>query len=122
MDGCHHKSYKDEAIIAAKELGYGRRIIEKIQNAKSETEIQNIMITARKEKFDGIKWERNEKISPGDFVKAMQSIINNNLDNDGVYDCELGHLAMDNLMCDVLRRLGYGGGVDIFENSGKYYA
>lgn len=61
-------------------------------------------------------------MSPRDFTKAMQSIVDNNLDSDGIYDCELGHLAMDNLMCDVLRRLGYGDGVDIFEDSGKYYA
>lgn len=59
MDGSHNRNYKDEAIIAAKELGYGRRIVEKIKNAKSDTEIQNIMITARREKFDGVQWERN---------------------------------------------------------------
>lgn len=43
--------YKDQAINAAKELGYGRRVIKKIKEAESEEEIQRIMITARHEKF-----------------------------------------------------------------------
>lgn len=32
------------------------------------------------------------------------------------------HAAMDNLMCSLLRKLGYGDAVDIFENTHKWYA
>lgn len=37
-------------------------------------------------------------------------------------DVEGCHGAMDDLMCEVLRSLGYGDGVDVFEAAEKWYA
>lgn len=37
-------------------------------------------------------------------------------------DEELVHGAMDDLMCNLLRQLGYSEGIDIFENTPKWYA
>ena len=37
-------------------------------------------------------------------------------------DLEGRHVAMDELMCDVLRSLGYGDGIDIFNNTHKWYS
>ena len=47
----YEQPYKKQAIIAAKELGYGKDVLDKINKAKSETEIARIMATAREEKF-----------------------------------------------------------------------
>lgn len=35
---------------------------------------------------------------------------------------ERRHIGADSLMCDLLRTLGYGEGVDTFENMPKWYA
>lgn len=43
-----HKTYRQEALKAAKELLYGPKVISEILNAKSDTEIECIMNTARK--------------------------------------------------------------------------
>ena len=43
--------YRDNAIKAAKDLKYGKDVIERIKTAKTEAEIERIMINARKEKF-----------------------------------------------------------------------
>lgn len=40
-------NYKLRALKAAKELRYGAEIIRKIKNAKDDSEIARIMITAR---------------------------------------------------------------------------
>ena len=37
-------------------------------------------------------------------------------------DEEAGHIYMDALMMDILIKLGYGDGVDIFKNAKKWYA
>lgn len=37
-------------------------------------------------------------------------------------DTELAHVRMDELMCKVLKALGYGEGVDIFDDAHKWYA
>lgn len=46
------KKYKQIAIEAATELGYGDLVISRIRRAESEAEIERIMVTARKQKFD----------------------------------------------------------------------
>lgn len=43
--------YRKEAEKAAKQLGYGSKVIDQIKNAESEAEIQKIMVTARHKKF-----------------------------------------------------------------------
>lgn len=40
--------YRKDALSAAKDLCYGPKIISEILNAKSDTEIERIMNTARK--------------------------------------------------------------------------
>jgi hypothetical protein len=32
------------------------------------------------------------------------------------------HIAMDGIMCNLLRDLGYGEGIDIFDSTPKWYA
>lgn len=45
-------TYRAEAIKAAGELHYGKAVIQKIEEAKDDQEIQRIMIKARYEKFN----------------------------------------------------------------------
>ena len=52
-----------------------------------------------------------------EFAKNMAEIQTYCKDDE-----ERCHAAMDELMCDVLRQLGFGEGVDIFENTPKWYA
>lgn len=44
--------YRKDAITAAKDLGYGNDIVERIKQAENETQIDNIMRSARREKFN----------------------------------------------------------------------
>lgn len=37
-------------------------------------------------------------------------------------DIEAAHGRADEVMCDLLRELGYGDGVDIFERMDRWYA
>lgn len=37
-------------------------------------------------------------------------------------DIEMSHIAMDDLMCDTLKQLGYGEGVKIFLDTCKWYS
>lgn len=57
-------------------------------------------------------------ITPEIFAERMKNI-------QGLYptfyDTAERHIAMDNLMCELLQELGYGEGIDIFENSDKWY-
>lgn len=43
-------SYKRQAILAAKELYYGKAVLEKLKRAQTQGEIQRIMIGARRGK------------------------------------------------------------------------
>lgn len=45
------KTYKSEAIKAGIELGYDIDVIEKLNKAKTDGEIQRLMIAARHKKF-----------------------------------------------------------------------
>lgn len=56
-------------------------------------------------------------ITPEEFAKRMQEIHDRYLDDE-----EVVHSEMDDLMCDLLRELGYGEGVDIFDKTHKWYA
>ena len=55
-------------------------------------------------------------ITPEDFKERMNVLA------DDTGDTELCHEYMDDLMCDVLRELGYGEGIDVFESTHKWYA
>ena len=53
--------------------------------------------------------------TPQEFAQAMAELAENR-------DKEERHEAMDDLMCEVLREAGYGEGIDIFEDTAKWYA
>lgn len=46
------KTYKKDAIKAAKELRYGRIVVDRLKAAKTEAEIQRIMTTERHKRLD----------------------------------------------------------------------
>ena len=55
-----------------------------------------------------------EKISPEEFERRMRECESG--------DYEVAHARMDELMCQVLRDLGYGTGIDVFDQQDKWYA
>lgn len=59
-------------------------------------------------------------LTPEDFKEQMEEIAHSG--QARYYDCEPRHRDADMLMCNVLRSLGYGDGIDVFENMGKWYA
>jgi hypothetical protein len=56
-----------------------------------------------------------ENMTPDEFKARMEEVLL-------VGSCEYRHEDADDLMCEVLRSLGYGDGVDIFEKMEKWYA
>ena len=59
---------------------------------------------------------RLEPFTPAAFKSRMANIFY------GYDDPEVNHKRMDEVMCEFLRQLGYGDGVDIFESAEKWYA
>ena len=57
----------------------------------------------------------SDALPPAAFADAMTVAFTGD-------DTESNHCDGDALMCDVLRALGYGEGVDVFENAHKRYA
>jgi hypothetical protein len=53
--------------------------------------------------------------TPETFEEKMRKIFSDT-------DTERAHGEADDLMCDLLRALGYGGGIDIFEKEEKWYS
>ena len=51
------------------------------------------------------------------FAEQMRVIRYNYQDDE-----EICHALMDDLMCETLRSLGYEKGIDIFEETPKWYA
>lgn len=65
----------------------------------------------------------NRIMTPEEFAKKMKKISDNlKYQNDAYYDEEDAHTQMDDLMSDLLRQLGYGEGIDIFDNTSKWHA
>lgn len=58
-------------------------------------------------------------MSPEEFKKRMNNLAESHQKRLGL---EGTHIFMDELMCEVLRELGYSEGVDIFMNTEKRYA
>lgn len=52
----------------------------------------------------------------------LREVIAANTDKDGVYSVESGHIAADELLCDVLVGEGYTELVDVFKSLGKWYS
>ena len=58
-----------------------------------------------------------DQFSPEGFKTRMANIFYSAGD-----DPEICHGKMDDLMCELLRHLGYGDGIDIFESAERWYA
>lgn len=61
--------------------------------------------------------EKEKPLSPRSFAHRMQKLY-----EEYGGDREAVHAEMDDLMCNLLRSLGYGKGVEIFESTDKWYA
>ena len=63
-------------------------------------------------------------MTPEEFAECMQHLQDNLNDPKASLHCdkEITHMAMDDLMCETLRGLGYEKGIDIFEKTEKWYA
>ena len=61
-------------------------------------------------------------LTPEEFSIAMMQIETGAFYDERMYDEEDQHRDADELMCNVLRSLGYGDGVDIFDRMHKWYA
>lgn len=59
--------------------------------------------------------ELEKEFSAKGFANEMRRIDRNN-------DTEMAHIYADELMCQLLRKLGYSEGVDIFEKMSKWYS
>lgn len=62
------------------------------------------------------KMKGAKMISPKEFAEKMGQIAE---EKD---DTEVCHIKMDDYICEVLRTLGYEEGVEIFENTPKWYS
>lgn len=58
-------------------------------------------------------------ITAEEFAEQMKAIAEG---LDKFYDEEIAHISADALMMETLMDLGYGEGVEIFENLHKWYA
>jgi len=54
-------------------------------------------------------------MTPDEFSLRMKSLLRSGA------DIEVRHLEADHLLCEALRRLGYGEGVSTFEEMDKWY-
>lgn len=53
-------------------------------------------------------------LTPAEFAEKMQKAA--------AMEPERGHVDMDELMAELLRSLGYGDGIDVFDNATRWYA
>ena len=61
--------------------------------------------------------------TPEEFAKDMADISKMLEDEEWIgLNTERAHVRADELMCEILKQLGYGEGVDIFNNMPKWYA
>ena len=60
-------------------------------------------------------------MTPEEFAKQMQEIKDSAEESDDV-KTESDHIKQDALMCQVLTELGYNEGVNIFNDTEKWYA
>ena len=76
------------------------------------------------EKDDSPESSVSHIMTPEEFAKVMKKASDNLNDPTGhpYYDEEDAHSKMDGIMADLLRQLGYGEGIDIFENTNKWYS
>ncbi len=61
-------------------------------------------------------------MTPEEFKKAMIEIVGRTPEKKGYGDPEGSHSAADDLLCQVLKDLGYNEGIEIFLESERWYA
>ena len=61
-------------------------------------------------------------MSPEEFRQKMSDIYDKHHVRKNFPETEMCHIEMDELLCEALRELGYGAGVSIYENTGKWYS
>ena len=59
--------------------------------------------------------ELEKEFSAKGFANQMRRIARD-------HNTEMAHILADELMCKLLRELGYGEGVDLFEKMDKWYS
>lgn len=62
-----------------------------------------------------------EVMTPEQFAEKMRDLYNDSYNRKAMGVVE-AHEKADALMCELLRSLGYGEGVEIFEAADKWYA
>ena len=104
----------EEPIKLTKELE------SRLVGVKDVAKAENLLFTDRKsgEVVLFVKASSAEQagaITPQEFYERMKDLA------DG-RDREAVHGSMDDLMCEALRSLGYSDGIDVFEDTPKWYA
>lgn len=61
-------------------------------------------------------------MTPEEFADKMREIVKECEEREVNNDAEGIHYDLDMCMCDLLRELGYGEGVDIFLAQERWYA
>ena len=84
---------------------------------KAIEELNIVIGNIPKPKADSNKRPKNIPMTPTEFAVEMRKIC-----GDPSRDPEEAHRDMDILMCKVLRKLGYGTGVNVFVAAAKWYA
>lgn len=64
--------------------------------------------------------DENDPMSPEEFAIQMREAYETHWMKAG--DEEAVHIVMDGIMCNILRQLGYGEGIDIFDSTPMWYA
>lgn len=85
------------------------------------------------------KWEQGHRSPPGYLVELLEFKVKEDLKMDNItpeefyqkmieirktkgFDEEDIHRDMDDLLCETLKQLGYSKGVEVFEDTHKWYA
>ena len=56
-------------------------------------------------------------MTPDEFANKLKAI-----EEEYGGDWEVAHVRADDLICELLRSLGYSDGADVFDEMGKWYA
>ena len=71
--------------------------------------------------YEQLQKQSEPVMTPAEFAAEMKAIIEHNT-RGSLFDTEGCHREHDRLMMMLLRQLGYGEGIDIFEATKKWYA
>jgi len=102
----------------AGELGISARAIESYENGDRSPTLKSAFKIARYFGMcvDNIDWGlEDDVLTPDGFKMEMRRL-------SGCKDQEVRHQVADNVMCDILKELGYEEGVRIFRDMRKWYS